>query len=41
MEYQQEDKEQLSQPDQKGNDDFLAPFYSTSDFLELLAEMRL
>ncbi len=41
MEYQQEDKEQVSQFDPKDRDEFLALFYSTLDFREILAEIRL
>lgn len=41
MENQQEQTETFSQASQGFEDDYLTPYYSSSDFWELLAEMRI
>lgn len=41
MENQQEQTETFSQASQGVEDEYLAPYYSSSDYWELLAEMRI
>ena len=41
MENLQEQAETFSQASQGAKDEYLTPYYSSSDFWELLAEMRI
>ena len=41
MENQQEQAETFSQASQGVEDEYLTPYYSSSDYWELLAEMRI
>lgn len=41
MENQQEQAETISQTNHVKEDDYLTPYYSSSDYWELLAEMRI
>lgn len=41
MENQQEQAETFSQASQRLEDDYLTPYYSSSDYWELLSEMRI